>query len=172
LVILLVLICWLTQKPSILIKMFASIAVVFSTIFFLGYKQLDILWYALEQLDKKEGLSGREDIWIKTFADMRLLGNGNDYFESNFGLGAHNSIITALGVNGVIAALLMSVLAIFSLFYAYVYFKNSSKKDDYAIAPLIINICFWILSMGEGMFGSLGTAITIAYVLSLGIMMA
>lgn len=169
---LLVLIWWLTQKPSILIKMVASIAVVFSTIFFSGYKQLDILWYSLEQLDKKEGLSGREDIWSKTFEDMRLLGNGSDYFESNFGLGGHNSIITALGVNGVISALLMSVLAIFSLFYAYFYFKAASKKDDYAIAPLIITICFWVLSMGEGMFSSLGTAMTIAYILSLGIIMA
>jgi O-antigen ligase len=172
LVMLLVLIWWLTQKPRILIKMIAIIAIVFSTIFFSGYKQLDILWYALEQLDKKEGLSGREDIWSKTFEDMRLLGNGSDYFESNFGFGGHNSIITVLGINGVIAALLMSVLAIFSLFYAYFYFKAAFKKDDYAIAPLIITICFWVLSMGEGMFGSLGTAMTIAYVLSLGIIMA
>ena len=76
-----------------------------------------------------------------------------------------------IGVNGFIAGMLMVLFAVVSLFYAVMYFRKHCQEDCYAIAPLTFMICFWTLSMGEGMFGSLGNAMTLAYLLSIGVIM-
>lgn len=130
------------------------------------------LFERISELQEKEALSGRDDIWAKTFLDMKLLGNGEQYFETNFGLGAHNTIVHILGVNGLIAAILMVLFAIVSFYYAVIYFRKHYHEDPYSIAPLVFMTCFWTLSMGEGMFGSLGNAMTLAYMLSIGVIMA
>ena len=117
-------------------------------------------------------MSGRDDIWAKTLIDMKLLGNGEKYFETNFDLGAHNTIVHIIGVNGIIAEMLMVSFALVSFYYAAIYFRKHWQKDRYAIAPLVFMTCFWTLSMGEGMFGSLGNAMTLAYMLSVGVIMA
>lgn len=119
----------------------------------------------------KSGLSGREIIWQQAIKEARLLGYGGDYFEENFNLGAHNTIISILGKNGIIAASIILCFAVLSFHYAYTYYKNNQKIDDYAIAPLLITICFWLVSMGEGMFGALGNTLTQAYMISVGITM-
>ena len=130
------------------------------------------LFERIGEIQGKEALSGRDDIWAKTFIDMKLLGNGEKYFETNFDLGAHNTIVHIVGVNGIIAALLMVLFALVSFYYAVVYFRKHYQEDPYAIAPLVFMSCFWTLSMGEGMFGSLGNAMTLAYLLSVGVIMA
>lgn len=119
----------------------------------------------------KSGLSGRDVIWQKAVEEASLLGYGSDYFEKSFNLGAHNTIIGILGKNGIIAASIMSLFAVLSFYYAYTYYKENNKNDDYAIAPLLITICFWLVSMGEGIFGALGNTLTQAYMISVGIMM-
>ncbi len=163
----------LFQKSGFLIKFVNSIALSISAILLLADEQFYLFFLNnLNQLQDKDGLSGREYIWNKTFEDVKLLGNGADYFELNFGLGGHNTIINTLGTIGIIAAFLMLFLASLSIFYAYLYFKTHSKTDHYAIAPLVITICFWITSMGEGMFSALGTAMTVAYFLCIGIIVA
>jgi O-antigen ligase len=126
----------------------------------------------IAEVQEKDSLSGRNDIWSKTIIDMTLLGNGEKYFETNFGLGAHNTVIHVLGVNGLIACLFMVLFAIISFIYAWLYFQKNCRSDCYAIAPLVFMTCFWLLSMGEGMFGSLGNAMTIAYMLSIGVVMS
>ena len=68
-----------------------------------------------------------------------------------------------------VAAVLLVCFASLSFFYAYRYAKAHVKHDIYAIAPLSICVCFWVLSMGEGMFGKLGSGINLAYFLSVGI---
>ena len=130
------------------------------------------LFERIGEIQGKDALSGRDDIWAKTFIDMKLLGNGEKYFETNFDLGAHNTIVHIVGVNGIIAALLMVSFALVSFYYAVVYFRKHYQEDPYAIAPLVFMSCFWTLSMGEGMFGSLGNAMTLAYMLSIGVIMA
>ena len=115
--------------------------------------------------------SGREYIWQKTIEDMNLLGNSSNYFEFNFSFSAHNTVIHILGVNGIIAMELIVLFAIASFFYTYRYFRIYGQKDSFAMAPLILTTCFWILSMGEMMFGSLGKSITFAYLLSVGVVM-
>ena len=129
------------------------------------------LFERIGEMQGKEALSGREDIWAKTFIDMKILGNGEKYFETNFSLGAHNTLIHIVGVNGFIAGMLMVLFAVVSLFYAVMYFRRHCQEDCYAIAPLTFMVCFWTLSMGEGMFGSLGNAMTLAYLLSIGVIM-
>ena len=130
------------------------------------------LFERIGDIQEKDALSGRDDIWSKTLTDMKLLGNGEKYFESNFDLGAHNTIVHIIGVNGIIAAMLMVSFALVSFYYAAIYFRKHWREDRYAIAPLVFMTCFWTLSMGEGMFGSLGNAMTLAYMLSIGVIMA
>jgi O-antigen ligase len=130
------------------------------------------LFERINEIQGKDALSGRDDIWAKTLLDMKLLGNGGQYFETNFSLGAHNTIVHILGVNGLIAAILMVIFAVVSFYYAVLYFKKHAREDPHAIAPLVFMTCFWTLSMGEGMFGSLGNAMTLAYMLSIGVIIA
>lgn len=134
----------------------------------------DYSWLAarVSEIQVKDSLSGRNDIWFKTIDDMELLGHGDQYFEDNFGLGAHNTIIHILGVNGILSVILIVLFTIMTFYYAGGYLKRNREKDSYAIAPLVFMTCFWILSMGEGMFGSLGNAMTLAYLLSTGIIIS
>ncbi|MGL5061791.1 MAG: O-antigen ligase family protein [Microcoleus sp.] len=163
------------SNPEILYKMGTIFIAIFSGMVVIGTEQINVVLKEVDGIlgDKVQGgLSGRDDIWKQTLNDASWLGYGSDYFEFNFGMGGHNSMIEILGQNGIIAAYFLIFFAIASFYYAYRYFKNYAKEDSYAIAPLIIAACFWILSMGEGMFGSLGTAMTLAYMISIGIVMA
>jgi O-Antigen ligase len=134
-------------------------------------------WASLERgyadkLESGDAFNGRSYIWQKTFEDTRLFGYGsNDYFLKNFDLGAHNSLIDILGQSGLIAFYLMIIIALLSFYYAYRYFQTQAGVNPYAIAPLLISLMFWTVSMAESMFGSLGRGLTIAYLLSLGIML-
>ena len=150
----------------------AIFGIVVSIATFLLSAQNPWLFERVNEIQSKDALSGRDDIWVKTFLDVKLLGNGEQYFETNFSLGAHNTIVHILGVNGPIAAILMIIFAIVSFYYAVLYFKKRAPEDPHAIAPLVFMTCFWTLSMGEGMFGSLGNAMTLAYMLSVGVIMA
>lgn len=125
-----------------------------------------------DKLASEDALNGRSYIWGKTIEDARLFGYGsNDYFLQQFDLGGHNSLIDILGQNGLIAAYLMIIFAVLSLYYAFRYFQEQAAVNPYAIAPLIIGIMFWTVSMAESMFGALGRGLTIAYLLSVGIML-
>lgn len=134
-------------------------------------------WASLERgyadkLDAGDAFNGRSYIWQKTFEDTRLFGHGsNDYFLKKFDLGGHNSLIDILGQSGLIAFYLMTIIALLSLYYAYRYFQAQVGVNPYAIAPLLISLMFWTVSMAESMFGSLGRGLTVAYLLSLGIML-
>lgn len=107
--------------------------------------------------------SGRIYIWRTTIEDMSLLGHGSDYFVTNFGLGSHNSLIGILGEYGFISSIFMMLFAAAALILALRYYNRYKKIDSYAIAPLMIMLTFWGLSMGEGLFGLLGRGITVSY---------
>jgi O-antigen ligase len=162
----------LMQKPkNVLITFIASIIIGFISFLFSAQNP----WFlerVAEIQSKDQGLSGRNDIWFQTISDMELLGRGDTYFNDNFGLGAHNTIIHILGVNGILAVILIVLFTMMTFYYACAYFKKNSKQDPYAIAPLLYMTCFWVLSMGEGMFGSLGNAMTLAYLISIGVIIS
>jgi O-antigen ligase len=125
-----------------------------------------------EKLESSDAFNGRSYVWGKTLEDARLFGYGsNDYFMQNFDLGGHNSIIDILGQNGLMAALLLIVFALFGVYYAYCYFREQVAVNPYAIAPLLISIMFWTVSMAESMFGALGRGLTVAYLISVGVML-
>lgn len=124
-----------------------------------------------ELFQKKEaGLSGREEIWSRTIHELTFLGHGSTYYDS-FEHGPHNTVIKMLGVYGVVSMYFTIFLAISSFIVAHAYFKAHFKTNVYAVTPLVITTCFWVLSLGEDMFGSLGKGITLAYFTSIGVMM-
>ena len=126
----------------------------------------------IQSFQNKEGTNGRDVIWLKAISEASLLGHGSDYFISNFGMGAHNTLFEILGQTGIITTLLMIGFAGFSIAYTFNYFQKFSNREKYAIAPFCITICFWTLSMNEAMFGSIGNAMTLAYMLSIGMVIS
>jgi O-antigen ligase len=165
------------QNPRNVARFFLfSIGIAGTLLLYLG-NELDAVVQGIgigyaNKLESNDTFNGRSYIWGKTLQDSRLFGYGsNDYFTQKFDLGGHNSLIDILGQNGLIAAYLMIIFAILSLYYAYRYFREQTMVNPYAIAPLIIGIMFWTVSMAESMFGALGRGLTIAYLLSIGLML-
>lgn len=162
-------------------KSFKKVAFVIAFLFSLLLYQIDqfihFLFYDLELNfaeitgKKSASLSGRDAIWLKTWQDWNFFGHGIGYHEDRFGLGAHNTIVTILGNNGLIAAYVSLFFVVASFFFTYKYFKSNFISNYYAIGPWLITVCFWTLSIGEDMFGSLGKGITLAYFASLGVVM-
>ncbi len=161
------------QKPNYVIFLsIAVMALILLALLVIPAEQTTLLLNQIGQIQEKNSLSGRDYIWSQTITDMQLLGHGSDYFEVNFGIGGHNTLIEILGTTGIIPTCFITCFAIASFFYAYSYFQKHEKEDTYASTPLVITTCFWVLSMGEGLFGSLGSAITIAYMLSVGVLIS
>ncbi|MEG4327629.1 O-antigen ligase family protein [Microcoleus sp. herbarium5] len=161
------------KNPKAVKKLIGIATVAVTAVLLFGGEQIEAINKTLNNnFEAKEGLSGRDHIWGQTLDESDLLGHGSNYFQLNFGLGGHNTIIEVIGQNGIIAANLLVAFAISSLFYTYAYFKTYAKEDCAALAPFLITVCFWFLSMAEGMFGSLGNAMTLAYMLSIGIVIS
>jgi O-antigen ligase len=168
--------CWRvfsTPKSFLLIIFLGSLML--TNLFLFAGNLVTELWEYVQAGFMTKGsqssISGRNEIWEKTLNDASLLGHGHDYFEKTFSLSPHNTLIGVLGQNGMIAASILLFFAIASFMYSYWYFKENEKKDSYAIAPFMITTCFWIISMGEGMFGAFGNSLTLAYMISMGILM-
>ncbi len=117
-------------------------------------------------------LSRRDEIWVKVIDDIRPFGNGVDYFPETIGISSHNSLIHIVGQRGPIAAFLMICIAALAMDRAFRHFLASSQHEAFSAAPLLIAVLFWALSAGEGIFGSFGTGINLAYQLSIGIVLA
>jgi O-antigen ligase len=123
-----------------------------------------------QQVIKGDILSKRTDIWMKVIDDMQALGNGSEYFPETVGISSHNSVIHIIGERGPIAAFFMICVAGLGLVRAWHQAVRDRGRSSFAAAPLLISVCFWVLSMGEGIFGSVGTGISLAYLLSIGIL--
>jgi hypothetical protein len=161
------------KNPKVVKKMIAIASVAVTAVLLFGGEQIEAMHNIVNNnFEAKEGLSGRDKIWESTLDESDLLGHGSNYFTLNFGLGGHNTIIEVIGMNGIIAGNLLIAFGIASFFYTYAYFKTYGKEDCTAIAPFLITVCFWFLSMAEGMLGSLGNAMTLAYMLSIGIVIS
>ena len=115
-------------------------------------------------------LADREAIWIGSLAEPRLFGHGGNYFSDNFGAVSHNSLIEVYGRYGVLPALLFVAFGITGLWVAWRYFRDN--PDPMSGGPLIIMVCFWVISSGETMFGMFAGSINIAFLLCTGITQA
>lgn len=58
----------------------------------------------------------RTYIWERTFQEASLFGNGSTYFESNFGIGAHNTFVAILGQFGIISSIVFLLLILLFLY--------------------------------------------------------
>ena len=125
-----------------------------------------------QQVMKGDILSKRTDIWAKVIDDMQVWGNGSAYFPETVGISSHNSLMHIVGEHGPIAAFFMICVAGLGMMRAWHQAVGDRGRCSFAAAPLLISVCFWVLSMGEGIFGSVGTGLSLAYLLSIGILIA
>jgi hypothetical protein len=125
-----------------------------------------------DQVTKGDTLSKRDEIWMKVIDDMHWLGNGSDYFPGTVGISSHNSIMFIIGQQGPIAAFFIVCVAVLGLAWSTGRAFRERARKPFSAAPAMVSVCFWVLSMGEGMFGAIGTGITLAYLLSVGVTLA
>jgi O-antigen ligase len=112
-------------------------------------------------------LNHRDDIWSMAWAEMTILGHGPEYNQG--GNSAHNSIVEALGNYGLLAALAAIAIAISSIYTVFLYYLTNRRKETHALTPALITVCFWMLSMGEGMMAALGGAINLSFFFAVGL---
>jgi hypothetical protein len=112
-------------------------------------------------------LNHRDDIWSMVWADMTMLGHGLDYNQE--GDSAHNSIVEALGNYGLLAALAAIAIAVSSTYAVFLYYLRNRHTEAHALTPALIAVCFWTLSLGEGMMAALGGAINLSFFLAIGL---
>lgn len=122
-------------------------------------------------MSKGDTLSKRTEVWGEVWDDIAVLGNGIDYFERVIGVSPHNSVVRILGERGPVAALFLTVFAVGALLRAFRRATKAPVGEEMSCAPLIIGLCFWSLSLGEAMFGNLGTGITLAYYSTIGVLL-
>jgi len=131
------------------------------------------MWHKhMQRVMKGDMLSNRDEIWLKVIDDVQVLGNGSEYFPDSVGISSHNSLIHIIGQRGPIAAFFMAGFAVVGAVFAFQQAVRTSGRRPFASAPLLIASCFWALSSGEGVFGALGTGINLAYLLSIGLVLA
>jgi len=161
---------WNTNRTPVL-KILASVVAIVLLFVWLGglaSSYGELVTTVTAGVEGKTGTSGRDVIWQKAFSEISMLGYGKDYFTSVFGLGAHNVFVEYLGEYGIVSSLCLFCCALMSVFSAYVYATKQAGQNPYAFAPLIVIISFWVMSLGENMFGLLGNGLTLACMLSIG----
>ena len=133
------------------------------------YLQMGILSKFNRYIQRSNILSSRQNIWRQVLDGLTIFGHGPNYFSIYIGKGAHNSIIEIIGVNGIIAGIIIALIYIFSVLYGIKYaFDNKNKKFFHV--PFMVTTFFFVLSMAESMFGIIGKGITLIYFNILGIM--
>lgn len=93
-------------------------------------------------------LSGREDIWNVAFSNIKLFGNGINFFHDNGFLHAHNSFLAILGIDGIIALTAFSIFQLKMIYNSFFYYLENNLKS-YSIIPLLINVLFVLISITE-----------------------
>ncbi|MGD0772688.1 MAG: hypothetical protein ABSC05_07685 [Candidatus Solibacter sp.] len=127
-----------------------------------------------EILNKSDQVRGtfqpqRSEIWSQTLSDATLLGHGADYFVDRFTFGGHNSIISVCGQYGIVPAVFLVVFGVGGMASAWRYYRTQRIWTEHALTPLLFQVCFWTLSVGEGMFGLVAGSINLAFLVSFGL---
>jgi O-antigen ligase len=114
-------------------------------------------------------LDGRENIWRLAVQDIRLFGHGRRYFiDSTNGLGAHNSFLHILGTRGLLAAIALVGICIYSVALCWKLTRIRDLPIEMSQGALLMVVAYWAMGMTEGVFGSLGTGLHIAFLITLG----
>ncbi len=113
-------------------------------------------------------LSGREKIWEEIIRGASLVGNEQDYFNTYFGIGGHNSFIEVLGVYGIIACFMIILFFCVSLGSFVARFRFFDRCFQFVFVEVFF--LFTILSCGEGMLGALGRGIQLLFLTMIGIL--
>ncbi len=138
-------------------------------------EQAHTLWEALgrkmvhSHSSRGQVLSGREEIWGRVVQEATLIGHSSNYGSD--GPGFHSSFIHILAFHGIIATLCIISFAATSMWYAYRYSVRFAHEPG-GLSPAAMAMCFWVLSLAEGVFGSLGRGITMAFLISSGVVIA
>ena len=120
-------------------------------------------------IDKGTLLDGRENIWRLAVQDITLFGHGRRYFiEATNGLGAHNSFLHVLGTRGLLAAAIVGVICIYSVILCWRITRIRNLAVETSHGALLMVITYWAMGMAEGVFGSLGTGLHMAFLITLG----
>jgi len=114
-------------------------------------------------------LSGRNYIWGSIISEIKIFGHGNSYF-SKLNQGAHNSILFIVGQYGLISGMLM-ILFYFSTVFVSIKYAYKNRNHAFSLLPFAFILTFILISMAEGMFGSIGKGMTLIYYNVIGVCM-
>lgn len=107
-------------------------------------------------------LNNRSEIWGRVIEEMTIFGHGSNYFENVIFISPHSTIFSVIGQNGIIAGIMIIVfyltISIYSVKYAFEY-----KGNMFSFVPFAIIISFIMFSMTEGMLGTIGKGLTLAF---------
>ena len=118
---------------------------------------------------RASALNHRNDIWSSVWDEMTILGHGRDYFANEIGTTAHNSTIQMLGEYGILAALGAIAIAVLSLLAAVRYYRRNRGREEHALTPVLVVVCFWTMTCGEGMMAPIGGAINLSFLILVGL---
>ncbi|WP_186805957.1 O-antigen ligase family protein [Salisediminibacterium halotolerans] len=112
-------------------------------------------------------LNTRDEIWLQIINDANLIGNGSDYFDET-PFSPHSSIFSIIGEFGIISGLLLVVMYVTTI-YLSLKFAIQRKDESFSYLPFSIILAFILFSFTEGMFGTVGKGLTLAYFNSIGV---
>jgi O-antigen ligase len=125
----------------------------------------------LVKVAEQNVLSSRQVFWALVLEDATFFGHGSDYFSQLVIPGAHNGLLQVLAESGIVAAGFLGCFMAGSLYYGYGYALRYRDHPD-GLAPLLIIVYFWIVTMVSNTFGSLGVGITMAFYLTVGMLLS
>jgi O-antigen ligase len=129
-----------------------------------------------EKLKEDNLFSGRTEIWQRILENANLAGYTDEYQEQHiyhiegrfFAGKAHNSFLDVLASHGWLATFLFVLFCFSSIFHSYRY-SRLNKDTSYSIVPFVVTIYFWIISLSATVIGSIGSGITLAFLLAIGV---
>lgn len=115
-------------------------------------------------------LAGRTDIWKNIIMDSTLFGYGFEYFSNHLEIQAHNDVFQFIGMNGLIAGILLAVFFGITIILSIRYAMNNRKKTN-AIIPMVFVVGFIALGMAETVLGFNAKTPSMVYYNFVGIML-
>lgn len=102
------------------------------------------------KIEAGDFLDSRGDIWLHTLSDLKPFGQGSTYFLDTFNLGAHNTFIQILGINGYVPASILLILLV-SVLWLSIKYALQPINSIFKYSPFIFSVNFIVLSFGENM---------------------
>lgn len=116
--------------------------------------------------DQGDMLNGRTDIWMFAWETRTWFGHGHDLFDSRFGLGAHNAVFSALGEDGIVAA--VGIVTLFGVCGVWSFTRGRRSGVSGRVATAML-LAFIIIAMAETPFATIGSGTTICFYCGLSI---